>query len=261
MEFLVDKSISSYLKQMLPKDSVDNCLVLAYGYFDADSLPMTEVWEWLEGADDRHLLLVVGVHGKPGFSAYLAATEGEGTIPMTTVSDEDIDKLTRNLTRLFSACEWGLETLEDPLSPSLSARIHIVIAEHFHAKLAMTAQISSPVNFYRAWPAQWVPTAALFGSSNITYAAHHYNIEFDTRLDRQDTAALKALAPASRALIKSAIAAALVDESVSEKLTRHVIDAIAECLDEAEAKRRQATGRKEQAAYEAARIEADRELD
>lgn len=261
MDFLVDKSISSYLKQMLAKDSDDNCLVLAYGYFDTGSLPMAEIWEWLEGAEDRHLLLVVGIHGKPGFSPYLAATKGEGTIPMTTVPDEDIDKLTRSVTRLFGACEWGRDALEDPLAPSVDARIHIVMAEHFHAKLAMMAQISSPVNFYRAWPAQWVPTAALFGSSNITYAAEHYNIEFDTRLDRQDTAALTALAPASRALIRSAIAAALADDSVSEKLTRHVIDAIADCLDEVEEKRRQADGRKKQAAYEAARIEADRERD
>lgn len=261
MDFIVDKFIPAYITEMLSKANDDNCLVLAYGYFDSKNFPYESVWSWLRAEKNRHILLVVGIHGKPGFNSYLAATQGDGTVPMESVADEDIQKLIENVKLVFRDCNWGCEALESPEEHQSCANIHVVIAEHFHAKLAMTAKIDSSVNFYKRWPSTWIPTSAIFGSSNMTYAAQHYNIEFDAYLTREDRVALESFGRSSSQLIKLAIALAGTDGSVSEKATLQVVDAISSLLADNETNSELAAKKKKSADYDKFRMQADGELE
>ena len=261
MDYLVEKSLSAYVVAMLSSSSDDNCLVLAYGYFDGRQFPAKALWDWLCSAADRHLVLIAGIHGKPGYSAYAAASDGDGFMPMTTVPEDELSDLIKNLTPMFTPCEWPIETIDLSYKSSPSSRIHVLIAEHFHAKLAMTARVDSAFSLFTGTLPSWVATEALSGSSNFTYPAHSYNIEFDMHVRRSDTAALVALSSASRRLVKLALDRATTPGSVSETATDRVIDALSDLLDANENARIERSQRKANADYAAMRKEADADLD
>jgi hypothetical protein len=264
MKFLAPHSLSNEIKQMLSVTD-NNCLVLAYGYFDGRQVQDVELWNWLNRSDDRHLVLIAGIHGKLNYSPYLAATDGDGRAStMTEMPENELQDIVNSFKQVFNKFVCGPEMVEQvyPTLPDMPhPRVHVLVSEHFHAKLAMTAQVNTPFSLFSSKAVRWQPTSAILGSSNFTFAAQQQNIELDLHLDAQDTAALQALKSASQGIVQEAIDRAETSESVSENATRRVIDAITNLLDDNEYDRNQNSARRKKREHDQMRKDADAELE
>lgn len=241
----------------------DNCLVLAYGYLDSSALPKQALWQWLNAGKHRHLLLVTGIHGKKTKNAYLQASEGEQFAPMRVDADK-VNAAAEGAAAVLDACGWAPGTLGVPAAlPNrvTSPRLHVLISEHFHAKLAMTVVTDHQPDFHTAMPHSWRPTAAILGSSNMTHAAQQYNIELDVVFERSETASLNKLGTQSARLLASAITAAKTEDSASCAATELSYDITLDRLIDAEFERGLEKKKRQRAHLDAGRTACDKELD
>jgi hypothetical protein len=263
MDYILEKRPVAYITDMLVGGNNDNCLVLAYGYFDGRQIPAEVLWRWLSASDHNHLVLVIGVHGSQRVDPFIAARDGIGNVPMTELTDDEksnLEKSIANLKKMFASCPWNENIIDTYLLPPRSARIHILFAEHFHAKLAMTATVEPGFSLFTGQVPDWVPTSALFGSSNLTNASHTYNIEFDVLLKRKDPA-LTDLRMSSQGLVQLALDRAMTAGSVSRTVSERAIRTIYDQLQAQKWARHTEALRQQDADYETARREADEQLD